>query len=103
MLPDLPGAVRLFVVNALVGLGLGAAFTGALIALNIANLGHLILGAPDGWLAVLMLVWFFAITFGGVQIAIRVLLMAEFDEDPPAGRRHRSPRPLALRARAGAR
>lgn len=73
----MPKLVRLFIVNGAIGVGLGGVFTGMLLWLNIANLGDLVARSPDGWLAVVMLVWFSGITFGGVQIAIRVMSMAE--------------------------
>lgn len=89
MFTRLPRLARLFLVNALIGCGLAMAFTALLIVLDVANLGHLILTSPQGWLAVVMLVWFFTITFGSVQIAIRVMALAERDEPPTGGRRQR--------------
>lgn len=87
----LPKLVRLFLVHGFVGLCLGGLFTGLLIWMNIANLGHLILTSSIGWLAIVMLVWFSAITFGGVQIAIRVMSMAEDDAGTTGGRPERTP------------
>ncbi len=75
----MPKLVRLFIVNGAIGAGLGAVFTGLLLWLDIAGLGGLVARSPDGWLAVVMLVWFSGATFGGVQIAIRVMSMAESD------------------------
>ncbi len=95
----MPKLVRLFIVNALIGFGLAVAFTATLILLDVAGLGRLILGSPDGVIAVIMLVWFSTITFGGVQIAIRVMSMAEDDDGPRGGRRQRvrrDPAPVML-------
>jgi hypothetical protein len=89
----MPRLVKLFIVNGLIGLALGAAFTGLLLWLNVANLGHLVLTSPVGWLAALMLVAFSGITFGGVQIGIVVMNMAEKDDRGDGGKRR--PEPVA--------
>lgn len=80
-----PRLVRLFLVHGSIGLALAAAFTALLIWFDVAHLGHLITSSPVGWLAAFMLVWFFAITFGGVQIAIRVMSMADQEPGPTGG------------------
>jgi len=98
----MPRLVKLFIVNGLIGLGLGAVFTAGLLWLNIANLGHLVTHSPEGWLAVVMLVWFSGVTFGGVQIGIRVMSMAEKDDTDDGGRRAPEPvhDPVAIPVRA---
>lgn len=92
----MPRLVRLFIIHGAIGVGLGAVFTGLILWFNVANLGHLVARSPDGWLAVLMLVWFSGVTFGGVQIGIRVMSMAAPDDRPGGGRRDALPLDTAV-------
>ena len=52
-----------------------------LVKLNIQGLGDLIHGSPDGALALVMLLAFFAITFGMVGIGWRVMVLLPDEED----------------------
>lgn len=85
----MPALVRLYIVNIAIGIGLGVIFTALLIGFDVANLRHLILASPAGWLAVLMLVFFNSLVFSGVQFAIAIMRMAEPDDRPKGGRRIR--------------
>lgn len=100
----MPKLVRLFIVNGAIGVALGAAFTGLILWLDVAGLGGLVARSPDGWLAVVMLVWFSSITFGGVQIAIRVMSMAGPGGDGGGGRRRTEPKgpPVPVRVATAA-
>jgi hypothetical protein len=92
----MPRLVRLFLVNGAIGFGLGALFTALLLWLNVANLGHLVAASPQGWLAAGMLAFFSGITFGGVQIGIVVMAMAEREDTGRPPRRRPAPPVAAL-------
>lgn len=76
----MPVLVRLYIRNVLVGFGLSAVFVSALLWLNVANLWHLISTSPQGWIALLMLLVFNGIVFGGVQFAIVIMRMEDRGE-----------------------
>ncbi len=73
----MPALVRLYIRNVITGFGLSAAFVGALLWLNVANLWHLISTSPQGWIAALMLFVFNGIVFAGVQFAIVIMRMED--------------------------
>lgn len=83
----MPELVRLYIKNVLMGFGLSAMFVGALLALNVANLWHLISTSPVGWIALVMLVFFNGVVFAGVQFAITIMRMEAQDDEPRGGRR----------------
>ncbi|MGP3698642.1 hypothetical protein [Rhodobacter sp. NSM] len=83
----MPQLVRLYIVNVLIGFAISIAFVVALVALDVAGLGHLVLGTDMGWLGGVMLVMFNGVVFAGVQFAIAVMRMADpEDRTPPGGR-----------------
>lgn len=82
----MPALVRLYIQSVLIGLGLAAAFTGGLLWLDVAGIGHLVLTSDIGWVAALMLVVFNGIVFSAVQFAFRVMGMAEDTSGPTGGR-----------------
>ncbi|MDO5630274.1 MAG: hypothetical protein Q4G22_00385 [Paracoccus sp. (in: a-proteobacteria)] len=96
----MPKLVRLYITHVLIGFAIAIAFTALLIGLNVANLQHLVLNVRGGWLAVILLIVFNTIVFGGVQFAIAVMRMAE-PETPPRGglRQHLFIRPALIRAK----
>ena len=73
----MPALVRLYIRNVLTGFALSAAFVGALLWLNVANLWHLISTSPQGWIAALMLFVFNGAVFAGVQFAIVIMRMED--------------------------
>ena len=83
----MPKLVRLYVVNVAIGFGIAIAFVGALLALDVSGLRHLVLETEMGWLAGLMMVMFNGVVFAGVQFAIAVMRMADPEDTPPGGRR----------------
>lgn len=83
----MPKLIRLYIVNSAIGFAVAAAFVVGLVALDVANLRHLILDTPMGWLAGLMMVMFNGVVFAGVQFAIAVMRMAEPEDSPPGGTR----------------
>ncbi len=89
----MPKLVRLYIVSCAIGFAIAAAFVAGLIALDVANLRHLIFGSSTGLLAAGMMVFFNGVVFAGVQFGIAVMLLAEPDDGPRGGRR----RPLPVR------
>ncbi len=104
----MPKLVRLYIVNCAIGFAIAAAFVVGLIALDVANLRHLVLGSPMGWLAGLMMVMFNGVVFAGVQFAIAIMRMAEPEDGPRGGSKRpirvdMTPVPVAQTARAARR
>lgn len=83
----MPKLVRLYVVNVLIGFALAFGFVTALVALDVANLRHLILETEKGYLAFALLVLSNGIVFAGAQFAIAVMRLADDTERPSGGRR----------------
>lgn len=77
-----------------VGIAAGWAALGALLWLDIGGLARLIAADHSGWVAVMMLMLVFAITFGGAAMGSAIMDLGRQEpagRDPPRGRR------LALR------
>lgn len=87
----MPKLVRLYLESVALGFAISAAFTGALMWLDVAGIGHLVSGSDIGWVAVAMLVVFNGIVFSAVQFAVRIMGLAEADDDPAGGRGLREP------------
>lgn len=87
----MPKLIRLYIQSVAIGFALSAAFTGGLLWLDVAGLGHLVMASSIGWIAVAMLVVFNGIVFSAVQFAFRIMGMAETDEGPQGGRGVREP------------
>lgn len=81
----MPKMVRVYIRSVLIGVALSCCFVAALLALDVAHLRHLILNSSLGWLAVIMMIAFNTILFGGVQFAIAVMGQAE--TPPSRGRK----------------
>ena len=92
----MPQLIQMYIRNVAIGFLLAVAFTALLIWLNIGNLRHLVSVVQGGWLAVLMLVVFNTIVFGGVQFAIAVMRLGD-DATPPRGRLGQHLPPKAIR------
>lgn len=75
----MPKLVRLYIRQCLAGLALGLAFSMLLVALNVANLGHLVSEVEGGWLAFALLALFNGIVFAGVQFGISIIRMGQDD------------------------
>ncbi len=82
----MPKLVRLYLVQCGIGFALSLIFTGALLALDVGHLRHLVTSTQGGGIAVVMLVIFNGIVFAGVQFGISVMRMAEDDTPPRGGR-----------------
>lgn len=82
----MPKLVRLYIESVGLGFLISAAFTAGLLWLDIAGIGHLVLGSDIGWIAAVMLVVFNGIVFSAVQFAFRIMGLAEAEEGPKGGR-----------------
>ena len=87
----MPKLVRLYIQSVALGFAISAAFTAGLMWLDVAGIGHLVMGSSIGWVAALMLVVFNGIVFSAVQFAFRVMGMAEDCAGPRGGRGVREP------------
>lgn len=94
----MPKLVRLYIESVALGFVISAAFTGGLLWLDVAGLGHLVVGSSIGWIAAAMLVVFNGIVFSAVQFAFRIMAMAEREEPPQGGRGVREPVLVPVRA-----
>lgn len=81
----MPKLIQLYIVNCAIGFAIAAAFVAGLLALDVANLRHLIFGSSMGWLAAAMLVVSNGVVFAGVQFAIAVMRMAAPEDGPRGG------------------
>jgi TRAP-type C4-dicarboxylate transport system permease small subunit len=81
----MPKLIRLYIKHVIIGFGISALFLGAMIWLDVANLRHLLLQTPSGWLAAFMIFMFQGSIFAGVQFGIAVMGMAEKPEGPKGG------------------
>ena len=84
----MPDHIKLILRHAAFGGVLALAFVGALLWLNVANLWHLVTHTSEGPFALGVLTVFCWITFGSVQIGIRIMAMGSDDSD---GRGPRAP------------
>ncbi len=82
----MPKLVRLYLQSVVTGFVLAVAFTGLLIWLDIAGLGHLIAGSDIGLMSAFLLVFFNGIVFSSVQFGIVVMSLGD-DEGPHGGLR----------------
>jgi TRAP-type C4-dicarboxylate transport system permease small subunit len=87
----MPKLVRLYIVNCALGFAIAAAFVAGLIALDVANLRHLVFGSSMGWLAAAMMVIANGVVFAGVQFGIAVMRMADPEDGPRGGRKQPMP------------
>lgn len=98
----LPFLVRFLVGHAAAGIGVAMLFVALMVTFDVARLGTLLWGSPDGALAVVVLTLALGVTFGSVQMGFAVMLLPRGDE-PPRGRRARLSRLVPRMARASAR
>jgi hypothetical protein len=85
----MPKLIRFYIVNCIIGFALAAAFTGAILWLNVANLWHLISTSDIGLMAVIVFWILNGIVFAGAQCTVAILLMTEKEDedDGPRGGR----------------
>lgn len=81
----MPKLIRLYITQVAWGFVISAVFVGVLLALNVANLRHLITSSEIGLIALVM-IWFMnGIVFAGVQFAYKIMSMAEKPQGPRRG------------------
>ncbi|WP_434288012.1 hypothetical protein [Celeribacter sp. SCSIO 80788] len=83
----MPKLVKLYITQVLIGFAIAAAFVGALLYFNVANLWHLVTHNDAGIIAVIVLWFANGIVFSGVQFAITIMRMAGSDDDGRGGKR----------------
>ncbi|KIC42193.1 hypothetical protein RA27_02010 [Ruegeria sp. ANG-R] len=81
----MPKLIRLYITQVVWGFVISAVFVAVLLALNVANLRHLIANSEIGLIALVM-IWFMnGIVFAGVQFAYKIMGMAEKPQGPRRG------------------
>ena len=81
----MPKLIRLYITQVAWGFVISAVFVGVLMALNVANLRHLITSSEMGFIA-LGMIWFMnGIVFAGVQFAYAIMSLAETPKGPRRG------------------
>lgn len=88
----MPDHIKLILRHAALGGVIAAAFVGGVLALNVANLWHLVSQSADGPLALTVFFVLCWITFGSVQIGIAIMMMSGDDQ----GGGTRAPEPLSV-------
>ena len=101
----MPALIKLYITQVAIGFALAAVFVAGLLWFDVAGLWHLVSNDSAGILAVAMLWVSNGIVFAGVQFAIRVMRMAEDDDDTPRGPRlqNRLREPVLVPVRAQSR
>ena len=72
--------LRYIVVPGLAGSLAGLVGVAGLLALDVGSLRTLIMAAPDGWIAVMLLCVGFAVTFGSAAIGATIMSLGQ-EED----------------------
>ena len=86
----MPQHIKFLLRHAAFGAVIAAVFVALLLWGNVANLWHLVTHTSEGGFAVFLLWAFCTITFGSAQMGIRIMMLAE-DEDQGSGGGTRSP------------
>ncbi len=73
--------LRFLALNLGVGVGLGIAFAALIVMGNVGELKTLIAGAENPWLAIFLLYFMCALTFGSLAMGAAVMSMP-YDEPP---------------------
>ncbi|MEQ1711857.1 MAG: hypothetical protein ABL908_10695 [Hyphomicrobium sp.] len=76
-----PPMLRFLALNLGVGVGLGIAFAALIVLGNVGELKTLIAGAENPWLAIFLLYFMCALTFGSLAMGVAVMSMP-YDEQP---------------------
>ncbi|MBY4893201.1 hypothetical protein KUL25_10535 [Rhodobacteraceae bacterium N5(2021)] len=87
----MPDYIKMILRHAIYGGVIAVAFVGALLWFNVANLWHLVTHSSDGVLALIVMTALCWITFGSVQVGIRIMMMADNDDK---GGGKRAPEPV---------
>jgi len=79
----MPFLVKFMLRHALIGGAAAIVFVSGVLALDLGGLATLASNSPSGPLAVALLTFFTALTFGSLQMGIAVMSLKEKDEDGP--------------------
>ncbi len=77
MIQKIPPLIRFLAVHAILGVVIGFALAGALIAFDVAGLGTLIAQAKNPVTAGMLLFFGFAVTFGSAVMGGAILMYGE--------------------------
>lgn len=81
----LPRLIRFYIFHCLIGFGAAGVFTGLVLWLNVANIGHLVTHVAGGWLAAFVFFLLNGIVFAGVQSGIAFWSLGVDDATEPPG------------------
>ncbi|PWG17654.1 hypothetical protein [Salibaculum griseiflavum] len=81
-----PDLIKLYIKSCAIGFAAAAVFVGMLLAFDVVGLWGLVSGSSAGILAVIMMWIFNGIVFAGVQFGIKIMSMAEDDDDDRGGK-----------------
>jgi hypothetical protein len=84
---SLPAHVRFLLGHAAIGVSIGVLFVAAVLALDVAGLRGLILRGADGWLALALLLFGSAVTFGSAAMGAAIMGLGAPPKtpEPPRG------------------
>ncbi|TAD88111.1 MAG: hypothetical protein EAZ99_14880 [Alphaproteobacteria bacterium] len=97
-----PPLFQFLAVHMAIGIAIGWAALGAMLAFDMGGIRTLIWASSWRWIALAMLAIGFAVTFGSVSMGMAVMGKGDDDDGPPGGKRERTVsarEPVAVRAR----
>ncbi|VFU08565.1 conserved protein of unknown function [Methylocella tundrae] len=80
MVRSMPAHVKFLARHALVGFSIGLLAVVAIVWLDLFNVGSLIAGSSQRWMAYGMLSFVFGLTFGSLQMGFAIMLLPYGDE-----------------------
>lgn len=80
-----PPLIRFLALNLGVGLGIGVALAALIVLGDVGGLKGLIAGAENPWLAMFLLYFMLALTYGSVAMGIAVMTLPYEDKDKGNG------------------
>ena len=86
--PAIPAHVRFLLGHAAIGIAAGWVLAAAVLALNIAHLRSMMLGGPDGLVALGLLLFATAVTFGSAAMGAAIMGLGRAtppQAGPPSG------------------
>ncbi|SMX37394.1 hypothetical protein [Octadecabacter ascidiaceicola] len=76
-----PDLIKIYIKSCILGFVLAAVFVGAIMWVDVAGIGGLIMGSDIGIMATLVFWVLNGIVFAGVQFSIVIMTMGENDDD----------------------
>ncbi len=86
----MPDHIKFILRHAGVGVLVALGFTGMVLYFNVANIWHLVTHTAEGPIALAVFVVLCSITFGSVQIGLRIMAMGR-DDDTDTGHKRAVP------------